>query len=372
MADLDTGQQTRLTRDGRNGHPQWSASGEWIAYYKDDKLWVVWVSTGQEIPISEVPVQEFAWSPTEDQLAYFSLSLGLLMWEPGRRDSKMILDPKEGFINHLAWDFTGGRLAWECENGGERHLQVFSMGKAATTLFTAEGMNRVPRLAGWSIDDQWLLAWIGPASALAQADGLPLCLIPATGGPPRCLEQKMLLYADWLSWSPVGQLAFISGGGRETWVNKGLAIVDPASLTVRQLIDPAEQAPIQPAFSPDGKYLAYSAGPPTPVEAAYAQRDTALAQRHIHVIDLSSGQRRQLTNDDHFRDERPLWSYDGRHILFVRLGEQGTSLWLMDAGGSHLRPVVSELTPKPDPMGEYGHVNWQALWDWWRPSLKIR
>ncbi len=369
VVDLDAEQRTRLTRDGRNSRPRWSADGHWIAYQKGDQLWVAEVGSRREYLVSEQPVSKFAWSPVENRLAYLSTAGGLVIWETGRQNIQTLVASERGItLRHITWEPTGKWLAYETEQAGEWQLCRVSLDGTTFTMYTTDELTWVPRLAGWSVDAQWLLTWVGPASALAWEDGLPLCLIPALGGTPRCLEQKMLLHSDWLSWSPGGQLAFVAGEGRETWVNKGLALMDPASLAIHWLIDHTEQAPIQPAFSSDGERLAYSAGPPTPAEAAYARRDVALAQRRIWVIEVSSGQRRRLTNEDRFRDESPSWSSDGSYILFVRLGEEGASLWLTGSDGSNLRQVVSELTPKPDPMGKYGYVDWQVLWDWWQPQ----
>lgn len=368
VVDLDTEQRTRLTRDGRNSRPRWSADGHWIAYQKGDQLWVVEVGSGKEELVSEQPVSELAWSPVENRLAYLSIARGLVIWETDRQNIQTLVESEGGItLRHIAWDPTGKWLAYEREQG-EWRLSKVSLDGTSFTVYTTDDPTHSPSLAGWSADAEWLLVWVGPASALARDDGLPLCLVPALGGAPRCLEQKMLLHSDWLSWSPDGQLAFIAGEGRETWVNKGLALMAPASSAIHWLIDHTEQSPIQPAFSPDGKRLAYSAGPPTPAEAAYARRAVALAQRRIWVMDVSSGQRRRLTNEDRFRDECPSWSSDGSYILFARLGEEGASLWLMESDGSNLRQVVSELTPKPDPTGKYGYVNWQVLWDWWQPQ----
>lgn len=368
VVDLDTDRQTRLTRDGRNSQPRWSADGRWIAYQKGEQLWVVEVSSGKAALVSERPVKEFAWSPVENQLAYLSTAEGLVIWQTDRQDTQILVASEAGItLRHIVWEATGKWLAYETEQQ-EWRLHRVSLDGESFTVYTTDDPAHSPFLAGWSTDAQWLLAWVGPASVLVRDDGLPLCLIPATGGAPRCLGQKMLLHSDWLSWSPDGQLAFIAGGGRETWVNKGLALMDPASSAIHWLVDHTEQSPIQPAFSPDGKRLAYSAGPPTPAEAAYARRDIALAQRRIWVMEVSSGQRRRLTNEDRFRDECPSWSSDGSYILFARLGEEGASLWLMGSDGSNLRQVVSELTPKPEPTGEYGYVNWQVLWDWWQPQ----
>jgi hypothetical protein len=75
-----------------------------------------------------------------------------------------------------------------------------------------------------------------------------------------------------------------------------------------------------------------------------------------------------LTKDPRYSDDLPLWSVDGGEILFARLSEDEASLWMMQPDGSNLRQVVSELTPRPELFGAYGYINWQALWDWWRPE----
>jgi hypothetical protein len=38
----------------------------------------------------------------------------------------------------------------------------------------------------------------------------------------------------------------------------------------------------------------------------------------------------------------------------------------MASDGSSSRQVVDELTPAPDPVLSYGHVDWGAWFDWWR------
>jgi len=84
------------------------------------------------------------------------------------------------------------------------------------------------------------------------------------------------------------------------------------------LLTPGENASFQnPAWSPDGRSLAYDfANPPIG-----ASRDGFPTDAEIYVMDLETGTRRQLTDND-LADVEPDWSPDGREIVFVRSSEQ--------------------------------------------------
>ncbi len=76
--------------------------------------------------------------------------------------------------------------------------------------------------------------------------------------------------------------------------------------------------------------------------------------------------KRQLTNDATYRDERPEWSADGKSILFARFKGDTAQVWLMQADGANPRLVVDELTPAPSWFGYYGYIQWDWLYDWWK------
>lgn len=372
VTDLDTGEKTRLTRDGRNSYPLWSADGQWLAYFKRDELWLRATNGSEEQRLGAFPVQDFAWSPTENRLAYLTAAAGLTVWNAadGTTQTLVTPDPTTTLIA-LAWRPDGQALAYEVR-GVAWSLNVIALdGTALQTRYVAREAQMIPQLGGWSPDGRVLLTWLGPTSSPYRENGLPLCMIPESADEqPHCLKERVLPWSDFVDWSATHQIAFIGGAGRETWVNKGLAITDPETLVPRWLVGNTEQAPLQPSWSPQGNRIVYSAGPVTPVALADEQRDSALAQRRIWMVQVASGLRNQLTGDGRYRDERPLWANDGKHILFARLSASEASLWLMTADGRSLEQVVAELTPQPDPVGEYGYIQWQALWDWWQPTAE--
>ena len=70
---LPDGEAVRLTTDGHNQEPRWSASGEWLSFIKypeRPELWVVRKDGRDARMINLLGPDDYAWSPTEDKLAY--------------------------------------------------------------------------------------------------------------------------------------------------------------------------------------------------------------------------------------------------------------------------------------------------------------
>ena len=161
------------------------------------------------------------------------------------------------------------------------------------------------------------------------------------------------------------RVTIVAGAGRPTWGNKRIVVAQPKSGWAH--VTSQDMAAIAPTWSPDGNQLAYSAGPNlTGVFGGQAARQ-ALMDRSIWLMAADEGETRRLTDGTNCRDERPLWSGDGSHLLFARLdANDRASLWVVPAEGGDPQQVVDELTPAPDWFGTYGHVEWHQWFDWWR------
>jgi Tol biopolymer transport system component len=126
---------------------------------------------------------------------------------------------------------------------------------------------------------------------------------------------------------------------------------------IAQLTDESVSA-VTPAWSPDGSAIAYSAAP-TVAAGGGEEARRALAQRRIW-----SGSQ-QLTWDASYRDEAPMWSANGAHILFCRMAADNTkSVWLMRADGSDAQQIAGPLGADDSWFGYYGWVDWRSRFDW--------
>ena len=73
----------------------------------------------------------------------------------------------------------------------------------------------------------------------------------------------------------------------------------------------------------------------------------------------------KLTGDSRYRDEEPVWSADGQHILFCRMAHDNSkTLWLMGADGTDAVQLAGPLGGVDDSwFGYYGYISWRDAFD---------
>ena len=85
-----------------------------------------------------------------------------------------------------------------------------------------------------------------------------------------------------------------------------------------------------PAWSPDGKLIAYRINPPRSDEA------------DIMVVAAAGGKPRNITNSPGVADWSPAWSPDGRSIAFFSTRAGGRDIWVMKPDGTRKRRLTRD------------------------------
>jgi Tol biopolymer transport system component len=137
------------------------------------------------------------------------------------------------------------------------------------------------------------------------------------------------------AWSPDGRrIAFVRG----TSVPSSI-VVRPGDLFVMNADGSDERSltggwlDARPAWSPDGR------------EIAFSRAKSFASSRGIWVISATGGRPRQLTQTAQSLDGAPAWSPDGTRIAFVRLTRESpnngkAAIYMMNRDGSNLRDLL--------------------------------
>ena len=136
-------------------------------------------------------------------------------------------------------------------------------------------------------------------------------------------------------WSPDGQwIAFVSNRTPEPDSNRNsdIFVVGPrANGAVRPLTTTPTEAE-EPAFSPDGRLVVYvEGGDPS---------DMWYAPAHLSVVPFAGGESVALTKKLDRAPQRPRFSPDGRHVLFLLEDRLNVHLSRVAVGGGPVERVV--------------------------------
>ena len=377
---LPAGSPQRLTNDGTNHSPKWSPSGDWLLFSTAGANFVA-RSDGS----GRRQVTATSWAPSSDVLVSMDDRGTVVVENADGSDHREIATPAAGAAGPELRGFSaalspdGAWIAYAKMTVNPANVPGFVYdgiwrmrvdGSDAQELYnTGDPPYDGLVLLGWSADSRHILFERDIAhSASAIADGLPLETISLDGGSPQQITAGMLAGLGFESQPSGALVAITDGSGRETWTNKRIATLDPATGTDTPLTG-ATEAALSPSWSPDGSQLAYTSAPAVSDVGGGDPAREAMAQRRIWIMNADGTNKHQVTGDAAYRDERPLWSVDGSEIIFARIdANHGASLWTVPSAGGIPRQIVDDLSPNPESgspfwFGYYGKIDWDALFD---------
>ncbi|OLE55687.1 MAG: hypothetical protein AUG51_01760 [Acidobacteria bacterium 13_1_20CM_3_53_8] len=163
--------------------------------------------------------------------------------------------------------------------------------------------------------------------------------------PPRQLTSGSY-YDHALTWNPNGnEIAFLSNHEQDPDANNNSDIfaVDMSG-RVRQITS-TQGCEYEPAWSPDGKWIAYTA-----TTREVTTIDSVAEDRHVWVIDAGGGRGRELTAAQDRRAQSPRWSPDSRAIFFLANNRGRAVIYRVNADGTGLRSFFEGFGPEPPRM----------------------
>jgi len=321
------------------------------------------------------------WSPKSDILADPTRRGGLELIRPGAPARRLL--PDGWGVLTLAFSPDGRTLAVSRTGYHSPTTQKKDWHQEIWLIDTATGKRHVvfklepPTLApgwlqGFSPDGRWLLFWEDSQnSASLAADGLPLVALPVSGGKPVTVAHG-LHYPDYLTWCGNSLVYVIDHGGRQVTLGDGIAVTSPPTWRSQVVLPAAGKTSWNSVACPTAAAAARGggglvvAGGPTNDDSPFGQE-----HRSLWMVSPSAGatpQRLTQTNPPAgATDELPMWSGDGRWILFVRTRpggiSAGGSLYAIDPFGGNLVGPIANIGRTAN---YYGSYSWPFQLDWRR------
>jgi dipeptidyl aminopeptidase/acylaminoacyl peptidase len=282
------GSENRSLTFGNKGqkHPRWSPDGKWIGFLsgreddnENDQLWMLPIGGGEAEKITDVKggVEDFAWSPDSKRIV-------LVIHDPDPRE------PEKKTVPPLVIN----RLFFKKDIDGyltERysHLQLLDLATRKTEPLTS-GKH----------DDLWPV-W--------SPDGKEIAFVTKRGDDPDRTE-------NW-----------------DVWVIGAEPGAKERQLTTSPEADPHPDWDSAPAWSPDGKWIAYiHGGDPKKIE--YAVHSLA-------IIPAAGGAPKILTEKLDRNVVQPHWAPDGKSLFAVVEDDGAQNLMRIPVDGGAQQPVTS-------------------------------
>jgi Tol biopolymer transport system component len=293
---------------------------------------------GQEIPFS-IP-------PDCSLLGVFPAPTGNLMLVElscPNGQTVLLLDTDSGSVTQPVPETDSHFLAWTT-GGKNAYLKVDSLGNTRIVSSDKKGRLRKVDITGLTYD----LSTIPGSSdflftfSRGLGSGSEMTLSQQNGRDFQQLLVDHFHYLSFARYSPDGkQIAFIKIPDSQTPFTVGeLWVMDADGANPRKLADADAGHGYAANWSPDGKSIAFVKRE-NPEQASADQSSESLVS-NIYIIDIQSGERKQITSFTNGRAETPFWSPDGNTLALNAVLNGRMEVQIADIASGEIQSLTSE------------------------------
>jgi dipeptidyl aminopeptidase/acylaminoacyl peptidase len=167
---------------------------------------------------------------------------------------------------------------------------------------------------------------------------LHIFVVDAAGGNVRQLTTGNH-YEHSIDWSPNGEeLLFVSNRepNEDQFFNYDIFALRLSDASIRRLTA-TENAEYRPRWSPDGKSIIYQG-----TRRGLTDLETTMEDTHVWLMDADGRNRRELGANIDNRQGAPVWSPDGRSVLFTVQERGSNKLYRLPVSGGNPEVVLNE------------------------------
>ncbi len=216
----------------------------------------------------------------------------------------------------------GRRIAFASDDNGQRNFDIYIKQEGSETILRITENAADERFPSWSPDGLFV------AFVRLGADGNSVYTIPSLGGQERKIADFGSRRIQGVSWSPDGSQLAVSAQ-REPFGAFSIFLVGVDTTQVRRITSPpkSDYGDVTPAFSPDGKALAFARGISEDVQ-------------DIFVYFFDTNEARQVTRDS-VTIAGVDWLPDARSIVFASHRSHASGIWSVNVDGGEAIGLAS-------------------------------
>lgn len=276
--------------------------------------------------------------------AAFSLqapeSLGFPQFSPDGKRLLMISIAKAGVTNYVAnADGTGlEKIDLPEDTTGDARW-----GRDSSTILFAHGTAKVTKVAEMDLSSKATreiftgancqdFQWTPDGKRLLMAQGpfpeIKICTVDIPSLTIKNLTQSGFAYGCSISSDGSDVVFNFKAGPGPTKMAIYAVKIDG---TGQRVLSDGTMSAERPVWSPDGKWIAYQA----------STRVDGKSDANVYVVSADGATTKKLTNHEgSLLDETPSWSPDGKTIAFQSNRSGNMAVYLMDADGTNVRPLI--------------------------------